>query len=530
MAELPVVIAYDYNGVGNQIGSGNAPGVVPENLGLSSNDKGPDTCTFTLRRDPRDVWDDLQPGSPIEVQIEGVTVWSGRVDKATGAGREKDQQISVTCRGWQDHLADDMVDEYWVHSKLSDWRDGLSFPNAELQWGAGVGKASAGSGVMQIGWAKGDVIKTSDSVGVTLDLGPNRTAKRVVVVFDLTGGQTDNFIAIRTNASDDYRDGAAYQDIYGPTALTSFGGGPNTISGTSTIARRYVTVYLIYSGAGGTYGADNVAKIKSAMVFDQLRDESGNASILKASNVVSDLVGVLPHLIQSTARIEATALAIPDFAPDGPRTMLELIQSVNAYHDFRYGVDADKQLVFQSRPTDAKWECGEYSGDPFQDAAIANLSDLYNKVFVNALQADGSIVSRIVVQSNAILNRQGISRSKRLELGATVTNAGADAIGALWLASKATSPTSGSIQVKAGGDLRLTQGGTAHPSTLLRSLGDKIKLTDRVDPVTSAVGRDATIVGVGYDADTETATVSLDNTTNRIETFLGRLAAVQGTG
>ena len=63
---------------------------------------------------------------------------------------------------------------------------------------------------------------------------------------------------------------------------------------------------------------------------------------------------------------------------------------------------------------------------------------------------------------------------------------------------------------------------------LLGMTGEMIRFTDRIDPDTGAVGRDARIAEVSIDPDTEEATVTLDNSRAGFDALLARLDVVLG--
>ncbi|HWH14259.1 MAG TPA: hypothetical protein VNT51_05895, partial [Miltoncostaeaceae bacterium] len=113
------------------LGSDQAAGVVPEGLSVSATEAGPDTCSFTLRRDATLPWRDLLPFAEVDVEVAGAgLVWSGRVWDTSYADADT---IGVTCRGWQYALDDDLaVRKLYVRQAMDGWRNIREWPTASL--------------------------------------------------------------------------------------------------------------------------------------------------------------------------------------------------------------------------------------------------------------------------------------------------------------------------------------------------------------------------------------------------------------
>lgn len=516
------------------IGTGEARGVVAENLTLSADERGPSSCGFVLKR-PKDVpWGDLTAGNQVEVEVDGKVVWGGRTKQTPSSGKGSSEQITVQCEGWRAHLDDDQIDRGWVHTRLSDWRDQRTFQSVQLgnfvpDWAP---TGSGGTHVLGLPYNAGSA--NGYASGVTLDLGPNRVARRVVVQWGQINGNAAFQLYARSHSTPNalggsFSDGISigHETIAAYSALTAS-------AGTFSTGYRYVSLFFYRDDGAplGLSGGDHLVHIASCKIFTQTRDESGNASILKASDIVKDVLtsGGLPLLDPSTVKIDATAFAIPDFWPDGYRTPGEILTAANAFHDYLLGVDAERRLFFRQRPTAPLFDTGSWSGGSFDDASLGNLDDLYNRVLVEYTGPDSerAVVAR--TSESSILTRQGFTRSHRLTVNAALTAAAAEQIGDVWLARHATAPLAGSITVTKGDVRRADSGAEVHPSELLTHTGERIALTDRVDPQTGAVARVGTIVNVTYNADQESAQVQLDNDTGSFEGLLSRLAVIQGAG
>lgn len=520
------------SGEWTQIGSGAARGITPENLTLSSDQSGPSNCAFTLRRDPAQSWADLQPGNQMEVTVNGVIVWGGRIRATPATGIRESGVIQVQAEGWRAHLDDDQIDMGWVHFGAGRWKNHRDFAEHRTDLFKVLGSVDAGNGALRFGWPVA-ALAAGDSVGVTFDPGPNR--KISSVAFDwATSAITNTFWYFRVKDTDSNPHAATYTEgaASGNSIIAFWGVGPGTSTITFSPARRYLTIFL-YINPGFTPTGEPWARMSNVRVFTNDAYRSGNDSILKASNVVTDVLasGALPLLDPSTDLIEATSFSIPEFWPDGYRTPMEIIAAVNAFHDYLFGVDARRRMFFRSRPTAARYVTGAWSGEAFADASLGDLSHLANKAIVEYTGPDGQPASTIRTSTSSILTGQGITKAKRLQCNAVLTAAAANQIGDVWLAKYTNAaPLSGSITVRPGDVKDILNGNPVHPSFLLTQTGERISLSDRNDPDRGGLWRDGTITSVTYNASTEEAQIQLDNDTSSLEAFLSRLAVIQGAG
>lgn len=518
------------------LGTEETRGVMPEGLTAAADTMGPSTLTFTLRRDPRFPWGDIAAGNQVQLEVNGAVVWGGRVARTPGAGRDASQMISVSCEGWRAHLDDDQGTLSWVSSDLSRFRDTRSFPGVNLGVMTASAKVQNESGYITLGWDAGSYVTTGVGAAVTFDAGPGRVWNGVYFDVMFTSPDANITVYVIGNDSTWWGDAGRVDAVSGVGTNTW---AANTVvpigSNLGPNSRRYCTFMLYYIGAGGqwaTGGLDKIARISGVRLVRTIRDINATSpypSGLLASNVVQDAVGtgLTPLLSSDTSRISATSFVIPEYAPDGYRTPRQMIEGVNAFHDYLWGVTADRRLFFKPRPTEPAFEVGESSGGVFDDASLGDLSHIYNRAVVLYTDAAGGQQSEVVSNANTLLTAQGFTRTMLLPVQATLTQAAAQQIGGVWLARHANAPMSGSITLTPG-DIRDVAGQQVHPSLLLGRTGERIRFMDRVDPVTGAVGRVGTIVNVTYDTVTEAAQVQLDNDTASFETFLSRLAAIQG--
>lgn len=505
-------------------------GVVPQGLSLSVNEAGPDTCSFTLARDSRLPWSDLLPFTEVEVEVAGAgKVWAGRVwDTAYGDGTA----IQVTARGWQYALDDVQFSRLWVHQQEADWRDVRELAATPLgSYGAIITPQTGGVITFAIPAAVAiPVAGSGGRAAVFLDSGVTGGIERVVIGWQSSNDATDggDYRAFLLESDTDPSSTATATSI---TALN--GGSSGTFTRTLGTPRRYVAVMV----QNDTAGADTPTnaqwfRVTTAIICRDTTYESGNASDLQASEVLTDLVSsYLPMLSSDTSRIETTTFDIPHLSYVSERvTARAVLQAVNAYHDYLAGVDVERRVFFRQRPTSPVLEVGEWSGVTFSDQGDSG-EELYNQVEVVGTGPDGQPLVVTRTATSTVLDAAGVTRTKTLSVGAALTQASGEVIGDAWLSTRNVRPTRGSITVPGGQAVRsATSGAPIPPAALLLNVGERVRLSHRWDPDTGGWGRTAAITAVTYSADTDTATVTLDSPRDRIETVLSRLAAVRGAG
>lgn len=129
-------------------------------------------------------------------------------------------------------------------------------------------------------------------------------------------------------------------------------------------------------------------------------------------------------------------------------------------------------------------------------------------------------------RSATLAERHNIRRTFQLNVPGTQTTATLAAIGDAWLYNKLRAQFRGNAVFTGGSSIRqASTGDNVHPSRLLLSAGEVIRLTDRIDPDTGDIGRDARIASISYDHDAEQVTLELDNRRDNLQTFLNRLAS-----
>jgi hypothetical protein len=496
-------------------------GVVAEGIEASSNSWGPDRMSFTVKAvEAGAARPDLLPYTPLELEIDGLLCWAGRIKSRPSTQRDH----SVQCEGWQYHLDDDVYRRSYVHTRLGDYRDQRTFLGADLTKFRTNGSVMTDGGAITIGYHAVDNVASGDCVGVTLDLGPGEIGKRVVMTWVSSNNVAGLTCTVRTSDSENPLAGVAgtdYNDLFTFAMNTGTSG---TSNGTAATGRRYMHVYLTDPvTAYNPIGGDVRLQITGLMTFRDVTYESGNASILKADTVIINARNTAtPLLNQTDALVTAGTFSIPEYLTNGSQSPREIMEQINAYENYRLKLGGGdlKTLVYSAKPTVPLYEVGEGSGSQFADASISG-EDIYSKVVVEGTGPDGAFLTSTRTQTGTLVDRQGFTRAKVLPIRSAMTQAVADRFGDLWLTEHDTAPFSGKLTA-ANGIRRLLGGASVPPHAMLLAAGEKIRLAHRLDHDTGGWGRDGRIAGVSYSHDTRSVSIDIDDRRDHFEEVLNR--------
>jgi len=507
-----------------RLGSERLRGLVPEGIEASCNDWGPDTLSFTLKAEAGGRRPDLLPYTPVELEIGGVICWAGFIWT-----RPSDtNNYSVSCRGWQYALDFFPYDRAYVHTRLSDYQDQRSKLTADLTVFRTSGTVSVDQGVITLGWPNGAQLGAGGArVGVTMDLGPNSTGKRVIMEWESSNNDSNSTCTVVGS------DGEAYGSV-GETGIsfTLDVGTSGTAGGTFTTARRYIHVALIRSG---TPLADVTFRIKAMRVFRDTTYESATLSVLRADTLVKDALtfatGNGNLLNADTSLVQAGTFSIPEYVTGGYQTPRQVMEGVNAYENYRLKIGGGdlRTVVFDPKPSVPRYEVGEWSGAAFSDSTMAG-DDIYNYAITDASGPDGARVVSARTQTSTLVDRNGFNRAQVLSVGSAVTSAVADRFADLWLAEHRAAPFSGTLALTGGGARALESGNTVPPYMLLLAAGELIRFQNQLDPDSNGWGRDGRIAGVTYNHDSKIANVSISNQQDRFEKVLARFGVLAAQG
>lgn len=136
----------------------------------------------------------------------------------------------------------------------------------------------------------------------------------------------------------------------------------------------------------------------------------------------------------------------------------------------------------------------------------------------------------IAVAEPTLADRRGFRRTKVIQPSSAITMAEGEQLADIFLQSHLSTPFKGSATATPGGVRKVIGGQPVHPSQLGLHTQELIRLSDRIDPDTGGMGRDATIAEVSYTHADQKANVVLDDKRGNFDALLARLAVVQSVG
>lgn len=525
------------------VGTARTRGVWAQDVQMTADRRGSLSASFELHRDPAVLWPDLGPLTPVEIEIAGVVVWYGRLKETPS--RSSDYALSVQCEGLQAHLDDDVYLPGYVHTRLADWKDIRSAPTADLSLYTTAWQLQAESSAITIGMSD-QVISGTPRGGVYFDAVSPRFATRVVI--DWQKNQWAGTATARLGSSVTIGATTAIATL---TDTATSGSTAITVAGTPTLA--------IFCDTDQWQSPDRFFKITGIRTFTSVAYESGGQSVLKASTVVTDaLAQATTELNPDRTRIGVSTFNIPDLWSTDDRTPREIIDTVQAYHDYTFKLDNLNRPVFRPKTTVARVRIGAWSAATFDDQSSNSSDDIYSDVVVTGQTPAGDPVRVRRTRSDSQLvneapsfdplmpdttgsykpplsasTRSGLKRTRILQVASPLPGdlVLAKRIADVWLAGHTTTPFKGSVRVV--GDRAVRTVATdlpVPPERLLMMTDDLLRFDDRVDPDTGGHGREGRISQVTYTPATDEAVVSIDDTRSSLDGLLARLAIVQGAG
>ena len=388
-----VIRVESLNGTWETIGSDRTVGISAENIQLQSNEWGADTASFTLKRDAAAMWPDLFAFTPVEIEVGGLLVWDGFISQ-TPTSEADGGSVNVQAKGWQYHLDDDSEEKFWVHSRLSDWKDARTFPTTDLGYFRQGQTASSDSGTITLGWPDGSYLQPSCWAGVVLDLGESNNAACISVTWEVPTGTrmaTNASLKVAAKTADSIASLTSGANAFTPVVMGALSS-RTTAGGTWTSPKRYVLVGMQYTGGTGPAVNDYTVKILSISVGNKASYYNSTTKLLagaKPSDTVKDVLALAPLLSQSTASISSSAFTLPHIsAVDSAMTPREYMTTANSYEDNTLKIVPGKQVVFAPKVDTPSTSIGSWGGSRFSDASSNSSDELYNRVVVEGAGPD----------------------------------------------------------------------------------------------------------------------------------------------
>lgn len=127
-----------------------------------------------------------------------------------------------------------------------------------------------------------------------------------------------------------------------------------------------------------------------------------------------------------------------------------------------------------------------------------------------------------------IVDRWGYKRTFVLDTNMTLTPAGSQEIGTVFLEGHRTTPLKGTLIVPAGAGRRSPSGQIMRGSEFIACTQELVRMNHIVDPDTGKLGRIGRIANVTYDEASGTVTLDLDSTNTDFQALLSRMQIVTG--
>jgi hypothetical protein len=517
-------------------------------------------CDFTLQRDPRLAYPDLQELSKITVRgLGGAAVaWQGRLEKLPDTAGSQ-AQVTPEAFGYQAALEDDnSAREIYVDRELSRWQgaaiqrkinrlnEGGSLVDATVAADASTGLPSVITALTGP-WALPTLAEGwYDGHGIPLGL----IAYAWMLQASNKIGDTD-----ATNATYgwDWEVGAAADDV--PTSY----GGTGNLKGTGPMGfgtfavpsgKPWGRVLLFAQGGLGTSGVEYPVFWPVLAVYGchglTLHPESGTATEapgLLASDVVGHALNhwapELAFTMGAEGTIQPSSFIIPQLAFLEPTTVAEIIKQATRFELQDWAVWEGPRIYINERGARGKKWRARVGPATLQDAG-PQIARLWNGVVVAYQDVTGKMrlvgpevpgapagtsfagaesgsenASLYDADPENPLNKQKIKKWALLKMG-TSTQAGAIQVGAIFLREQSLLESSGSASLTGHVE---DSSGVLWPAWMVRS-GDQISFVDSRNPGYRR------IVKTEYADTTKTRTIQLDQPPEAMQALLERLSVV----
>ena len=525
---MPVLVLRD-DGQWEPLGAGRDRDVFPEGARPSWDNWGSQQLAFTLARDPEKDHPDLAAYTPVRYHPPGggrEPAWGGFIEDAPAAG----DGIAVNCLGLAALLDFDPFSKIYVHSRLGEWVDQRSIAEYNpLAFRPGPGVEVSPQGASLI-FPKGHVVNGGENAGITLDLGPDNSAEKLLIDYTRIGAADANCsLLLRGRTVPNEGVGGELLTVVNPGVVDGVsGGGEYELTAGPW---RYLHLFARHT-LNGALGFDSGFKVHLAKVYTS---DSYYTFPFNTLTVIKHALAQTLGLDPSVEDLVGGPMDLPAFGAAEERTARTEMERVNAYHRYLLRVTPRGRLQWRERPARATLEAStRRDGFDFQDASRQAGQELYNKVKVRGLSGSGrplTVTKRTIdLGIENVLDRRGWIRTKVLDVQSPTDTVPMTQLANVWLQRYGHTPLKGTATVQGRG-VRDARTGHGIPAGYLGTrVGELILLGNLRDPDTGARGRVAAMVGVpSYDEATDTATIAIDNTRDDVDAVLERMAVVQGS-
>lgn len=300
---------------------------------------------------------------------------------------------------------------------------------------------------------------------------------------------------------------------------------------TITTPRRYAAIGAWSNGNAVTPAAGTQERYTLLVVYGDHRLQIQDDGSILGHLIVDDIVARCAPSLRR--RIDPVTFGVPHMSFAQPMNGADALQAVNAYYAWEWAVWENRTFHWREPQPLVTWIArrdenadGSLEGDQLEhvyNGVVVYYTDLLSgrqRVVGPPGCANADVTSSLLEDTTTTnpVNRAGLGRKwDRLDLSMITTDEGAARIGRVWLEQKRQATRRGDITITG---VATRTDGLEQPAWMVRA-GDYITFSDQPGEPARR------IITTRYQQSTRTVSASVDNTPQKAEAILDRLAVAQ---